>query len=178
MVRKVLIYLVMLIICSCSNTKILADGTKVLSKTYENRKYFNSETDGLIDPNCFYKQIDYYIADSNYKKMRDIGRTQTDVNIQFYNNGCIRILLYKDGNPNNTGRRGVIYMKNNSLKIDTQFSDQNGNISKGTYSVNVQGDKLFLLDNNFLFTRTEYFCKVFEKSEKIPEDWKQYKADW
>ena len=59
----------MLIICSCSNTKILADGTKVLSKTYENRKYFNSETDGLIDPNCFYKQIDYYIADSNYKKI-------------------------------------------------------------------------------------------------------------
>ena len=100
--------------------------------------------------------------------MRDIGRTQTDVNIQFYNNGCIRILLYKDGNPNNTGRRGVIYMKNNSLKIDTQFSDQNGNISKGTYSVNVQGGKLFLLDNNFLFTRTEYFCKVFEKSDEMP----------
>lgn len=178
MVRKIGIYLVLLIIYSCSNTKILGDGTKVLLNKYKNRKYFNSETYNLIDANCFYKEVDCYIADLNYKKIRDIGRTQTDVNIQFYNNGCIRILMYKDGNPKNTGKRGVIYMKNNFLKIDTQFSDQNGNISRGSYSIKVQGDKLYLLDNNFLFTRAEYFCKVFEKSEKIPEFWKQYEADW
>lgn len=86
--------------------------------------------------------------------------------------------MYKESNPEITGRRGVIYFKDSDLKIDTQFSNQSGAISKGTYSLKVEGDKLYLIDDNSWFPKRECICLVFEKSEKIPEDWKKYNADW
>jgi len=76
-----------------------------------------------------------------------------------------------NADPEITGRRGVIYKKNNKIKIDTDF--------KGSYSVKIEGDYIFLLDDNFLVPRDEYICFVYKKSdEKIPEEWKKYPADW
>lgn len=44
-------------------------------------------------------------------------------------------------NPRDSGRRGIIYKKNNSIKIDTQFADETGYFSKGTYTVKIEEDK-------------------------------------
>lgn len=166
-------------ILSCAQTEKLKNGTKVLTKRFNNIDKFDKSILEDINVNYFYKQIDYYMADKNYKKIRDIGK-DVDRKIQFYENGRVRFfsLGMEDPDLRNAGRRGIIYLKNNNLKIDTQFADQDGHISKGAYSVKVEGNKIYLLDDNFLFSRPEYLCYVYEKSEKIPDGWKRYKADW
>ena len=99
--------------------------------------------------------------------------------LQFYENGRVRFLYYMNADPEITGRRGIIYKKNNKIKIDTDFANQGGTISKGSYSVKIEGDYIFLLDDNFLVPRNEYICFVYKKSdEKVPEDWKKYPSDW
>ena len=56
-------------------------------------------------------------------------------------------------------------------------SDRSGNTY--SYSVKIEGDYVFLLDDNFLVPRSEYICFVYKKSdEKIPEDWQKYPSDW
>ena len=46
-------------------------------------------------------------------------------------------------------------------------------------SVKIEGDYIFLLDDNFLVPGSEYICFVYKKSdEKVPEDWKKYPSDW
>ncbi|WNI34717.1 hypothetical protein [Chryseobacterium sp. SG20098] len=181
MVRNILILLgSILFIQSCAQTRKLENGTKVFTKQFKNIDKFNKSILDKIDINHFYKKIDYYMADKNFNKVRDIG-SDVDRKIQFYENGRVRFfsLGEEDPNPENAGRRGIIYMKNNSLKIDTQFANQDGNLSKGTYNVKVVGDKLYLLESNFsIFPPSENICYVYQKSEEIPEDWKQYKADW
>ena len=99
--------------------------------------------------------------------------------LQFYENGRVRFLYYMNADPEITGRRGIIYKKNNKIKIDTDFANQGGTISKGSYSVKIEGDYIFLLDDNFLVPGSEYICFVYKKSdEKIPEEWKKYPAEW
>ncbi|WP_417430973.1 hypothetical protein [Halpernia sp.] len=121
------------------------------------------------------------MADKNFNKIRDIG-SDVDRKIQFYENGRVRFFSFGMVNPNPqiSGKRGIVYLNNNIIKIDSQFADQNGNLFKGTYRLKVEGDKLYLLEegNTLLFNPSEYICYVYQKSEKIPEDWKQYKPDW
>ena len=158
----------------------LVDGRKVIKSKYKNIKYFDANIFNEIDVNFLYKKVDYYMADKNYKKLRDIGK-DVERSIQFYKNGRVRFFSfgYTDPNPEITGRRGIIYKKNGKIKIDTQFANQSGDIFKGTYSVKIEGDYLFLLDDNFLVPRDEYICFVYKKSdERIPEEWNKYKADW
>lgn len=160
-------------------TQTLGDGTKTLLKKYKNREKFNSKIYDLIDNSFFYKEIDSYLVDKHYTKIRQIGNSNISNFLQFYANRSIRFLLHKEPNPEITGRRGVIYFnKGDKLKIDTQFANQGGAISKGTYSVIVEGNKLYLIDDNSWVSRPEYICLVFEKSEKVPEEWKNYKTDW
>lgn len=180
MVEKGLIFLLGLIVYCCSPNYRLADGRKVLKNKCQNIKYFDKTVFNQIDTRYFYKNVDYYMADKNYKKVRDIGK-DVERSIQFYENGRLRFFSFNHINPDPeiTGRRGIIYQKREKIKIDTQFSDEWGRISKGTYSVKIEGDYLFLLDDNFLIPRNEYICFVHKKSdEKIPKDSKKYKADW
>lgn len=164
---------------SCAQTRKLENGRKVLVKKFKNVDQFNTSIFKDIESDYFYKKIDFYMADKNYDKIRDIGK-DVDRKIQFYENGRVRFLSIdkEEPDPEKAGMRGVMYIKNNALKIDTQFANQSGNISKGTYSVKVEGDKLYLLDDHFLVPRSEYICFVYQKAEKIPENWKQYKAEW
>lgn len=164
---------------SCAQSKRLEDGRKVLTKKFKNIDKFNKSIFKDIDVNHFYKKIDYYMADKNYNKIRDIGK-DVDRKIQFYENGRVRFLSFEmnEPNPEKTGMRGIIYLQRGRLKIDTQFANQDGFISKGTYSMKVEGDKLYLLMDDFLIPQSEYICFVYEKAEAIPEIWKQYKADW
>lgn len=180
MVKKIISFACSLIfIQSCTQTKKLKDGTTVLNKKFTNIDKFEKSILEKISVDYFYQKIDYYMADKNFNKIRNIGN-DVDRKIQFYEGGYVRFfsLGTESPNPEDSGRRGIIYEKSNSLKIDTQFSDETGYLSKGTYTVKAEGDKLYLMDNNFLFPRSEYICFVYQKSEKIPEDWKIYKPDW
>ncbi|MDR1876430.1 MAG: hypothetical protein LBQ84_02260 [Flavobacteriaceae bacterium] len=106
---------------TCIPTKELSDGNKVPSKGYKfaNKNKFDSSIYEVIDPNYFYELIDEYLADRNYKKVRDIGTFLTP-NLQFYPNGSVRELrkTYMDPNPDISGNRGIIYKQNNKIKID------------------------------------------------------------
>lgn len=179
MVRVILFILMYFITVSCSSPYYkLADGQKVLKNKYTNIKDFNKTIFNKIDTAYFYKKVDYYIANKNYKKVRDIG-TDVDRTIQFYGNGRVRFFSfnYLDANPEVTGRRGIIYQKRGNIKIDTQFADNWGRVSKGAYSVKIKNDTLFLYDDN-TFLKSEFICMKFVKYEKIPEDWNKYRAEW
>lgn len=164
---------------SCAQSRKLENGRKVLVKKFKNIDKFNKSVFKDIEIDYFYKKTDFYMSDKDYNKIRDIGK---DVNrkIQFYENGRVRFLSIDmdEPDPEKAGMRGVIYSKDNALRIDTQFANQAGHLSQGTYSVKVEGDKLYLLDDHFLIPQSEYICFVYQRSEKIPENWKQYKADW
>jgi len=173
MVKIIITLLLCTILYSCSAPYYrLADGRKVIKSKYKNIKYFDANIFNEIDVNFLYKKVDYYMADKNIS---------IKVFIQFYENGRVRFFSfgYTDPNPEITGRRGIIYKKNGKIKIDAQFGNQSGDVYKGTYSVKIEGDYIFLLDDNFLVPRNEYICFVYKKSdEKIPEEWKKYAADW
>ncbi|MFZ4929933.1 hypothetical protein [Chryseobacterium sp. Mn2064] len=180
MIKKIIVLAFCTVfIHSCAQSRKLENGRKVLVKKFKNIDQFNESIFKDIEADYFYEKIDFYMADKDYNKIRDIGK-DIDRKIQFYKNGRVRFLStdMKQPDPEKGGMRGVIYRRNNALKIDTQFANQAGHISKGTYSVKVEGNKLYLLDNHFLVPRSEYICFVYQKSEKIPENWKHYKADW
>ena len=166
--------------CEIIKSKYLENG---IAKVPYNNKVFKRKNRNLsseIDANFLYKKVNYYMADKNYKKLRDIGK-DVERSIQFYENGRVRFFSfgYTDPNPEITGRRGIIYKKNGKIKIDAQFGNQSGDVYKGTYSVKIEGDYIYLLDDNFLVPRSEYICFVYKKSdEKVPEEWKKYPADW
>ncbi|AKK72620.1 hypothetical protein OK18_08270 [Chryseobacterium gallinarum] len=162
-----------------AQTRRLANGTKVLTKKYKNIDKFNELAYRNIDIDYFYKQIDYYLSDKNFNKKRDYGSNAIR-KIQFYNNGRIRILGMEDPDPENAGMRGIIYLKDNHIRIDTQGASQDGDIFKITFKVKIEGDKIYLLEmpNTLLFQPSEYNCYIYQKAKKIPEDWKKYKADW
>ena len=184
MVRVILIVLLGFVIISCFPSPYyrLADGRKVIKSKYKNIKYFDANIFNEIDVNFLYKKVDYYMADKNYKKLRDIGK-DVERSIQFYKNGRVRFFSfgYTDPNPEITGRRGIIYKKNGKIKIDTQFANQSGDIFKGTYSVKIEGDYIYLqtFKDAFFSEYSESLCFVYKKSdERISADWKKYKADW
>ncbi|MDQ1805748.1 hypothetical protein RAH57_17285 [Chryseobacterium sp. CKR4-1] len=182
MVRNIIIlFCSTIFIYSCAQTRRLENGTKVLVKKFKNIDKFNESILENISTDYFYKKIDYYMADKNFSKIRDVG-SDIDRSLQFYPNGRVRLFGARknDPNPEISGRRGVIYLKNGNLRIDTQGASQDGDIFKITFKVRVEGDKIYLLEvsNALLFEPSEYTCFVYQKSEKIPENWKNYKADW
>ena len=179
MVRVILIVLLGFVVISCFPSPYyrLADGRKVIKSKYKNIKYFDPNIYKSIDINYFYIVESGYLVDNKYKKKRDIDVAKYV--LQFYENGRVRFLYYMNADPEITGRRGIIYKKNNKIKIDTDFANQGGTISKGSYSVKIEGDYIYLLDDNFLVPGSEYICFVYKKSdERIPEDWQKYPSDW
>ena len=178
MVKIIITLLLCTILYSCSAPYYkLLEGKKVLKNKYKNIKYFDPNIYKSIDINYFYIVESGYLVDNKYKKKRDIDVAKYV--LQFYENGRVRFLYYMNADPKKTGRRGIIYKKNNKIKIDTDFANQGGTISKGSYSVKIEGDYIFLLDDNFLVPGSEYICFVYKKSdEKVPEEWKKYPSDW
>ena len=93
MVKIIITLLLCTILYSCSAPYYrLADGRKVIKSKYKNIKYFDANIFNEIDVNFLYKKVDYYMADKNYKKLRDIGK-DVERSIQFYKNGRVRFLV-------------------------------------------------------------------------------------
>lgn len=185
MVNKILINLCILtILSSCIPTERTVSGHKIPTKKFDfkNKNKFTIGIYDVINPNHLYRLTDMYFTDNNFVKMRGgifDGLVQI---LQFYPNGAARMFPqnYMNPDPNIIGDRGVIYKKNNWLKIDLTSSDQDGSLFIQSYKIKVEKDKLYLLEegNTFLFNPSEYICYVFEKSEKVPDDWKKFSADW
>lgn len=137
------------------------------------KKFYN-----LIDDHFLYQKIDSYFVDKNYVKTRPIENSKTPYFLQFYPNGRVRFIQTKEPDPNITGKRGVIYLRGDMIKLDTQFFNQGGALSRGTYNVKIVGDKLYLYDDNSLIKSREFICQVFIKSERVPENWKKFNISW
>lgn len=168
-----------ILVQSCSQTRRLQDGQKILVSKYRNIDKFDNTIFKLIDKDYFYVETDYYACDKNFKKkIRDFG-SYTTRNMQFYDNGRIRIFGHKKPDPEITGRRGIAYINKKEIFLDTQGASQDGDIFKMTYKIKVDGDKIFMREASYtLFGTSEKSCYVYQKSEKVPENLKQYKADW
>lgn len=176
-----ILFSISLFLNSCAQTTKLTNGTKVLTKKFKNINKFDASTLKNIDINYFYEKVDFYMADKNFNKIREIG-SDTNRKIQFYKNGRVRFfsLGIEDANPQNAGRRGIIFKRDNSLLINSQTANQDGDLSVGTYKVKVLGEKIYLLDipSTLFFKPSEYICYEYVKTYKIPEDWKKYSTDW
>ncbi|MDY3391973.1 hypothetical protein PG608_12240 [Riemerella anatipestifer] len=150
MVRNIIILIsVFSVVLSCSQTRRLQNGTKVLTKKYKNIDKFDKSIFEKIDTDYFYQKVDYYMANKNFQKVRDIGK-DVDRKIQFYDNGRVRFfsLGMESPNPEDSGMRGIIYKKNNRLKIDYQSADQDGSMFISTYTIKVDNDLIYLLENS------------------------------
>ena len=146
-----------------------------------NNKIFNRKNRNLpkeIDTNYIYDLVAVGYCDKNFEQTRE-SSVLVAYYIQFYNNGAVRFINYLEPNPERSGNRGVFYIRNEKMFVDKfgLSSDRSGNTY--SYSVKIEGDYVFLLDDNFLVPRNEYICFVYKKSdEKIPEDWQKYPSDW
>ncbi|WP_133638754.1 hypothetical protein [Sphingobacterium paludis] len=175
---------VCIFLCSCYATKRLPDGTKVLSKKYKNIDKFDPFIYSQIDPNYFYKQVEVYKTGKSYKDVMGYWRGPSSRRLQFYDGGYIRILVdnqKESPDPDLSGKRGIIYMKNQDIRIDRDTADQDGTLQKQTLKVIVKGDKIYLVERLFGMSwgwSSNPMCYVFQKAEKVPEEWKQYKPDW
>lgn len=160
-------------------SKKLNDGSTVVPHNYKfkNIIYFEKSVYNDIDINYLYERKYSYRSDNNFN---DIGGEISDVKrmIQFYPDGHIRLFSFNNvsPDPNQTGMRGIIYMRNNKIKIDEQFAYQGGGLYIGTVDVKIEDGKVYILYNHH--RNSESKCDVYQKSEKIPEEWKKYKADW
>ena len=139
----------------------------------------NRNLSSEIDANYVYEQVGSYNVDSQLKKIQKTESPGLHY-IQFYENGVVRFLYYLEPNPDISGIRGVFYIKNKRMYIDEFGMTSDRSLTIYTYKVKVEGDTIYLLEmpNTLLFKPSEYICYVYKKSEKIPEEWKKYKADW
>jgi len=62
------------------------------------------------------------------------------------------------------------------MLIEIPVGQGGGGIYIATLSVKIEGDKIYILHDHTFNDVME--CEVYEKWEKIPEDWKKYKPDW
>jgi len=128
--------------------------------------------------------VESYTAGKSYKDVVGSFNTSAHLKLQFYEGGYVRILstfVKKSPDPEVSGMRGVIYKKKQDIRIDTQSADQDGTLQKQTLDVIVEGDRIYLVERLFGMSwgwSSNPLCFVYEKAEKVPEDWKQYKPDW
>lgn len=147
---------------------------------FRNKKYFSQEIIKNIDIQYIYELQGCYYSDSNFNKLGDhyfMGAYY----IQFYDNGCYREMDYLEPNPAKTKMStiGIFYLRKQKIYVDKLGVSSDRSKMIYTYKVKTKGDYIYLLDEpKSLFKPSGYICKVYKKYYKIPEEWKQYKADW
>jgi hypothetical protein len=183
--NKVIIVLLFICFSSCGiKTRYLrVDSGKVPVKGYvfKNRIYFNDTIFKSINFTHLYKLKDSYYCDSNMNKIENKKNQYSNwiLILQFYKNGNIRRFAEKFSSPDpeKEGNRGIVYTKNKQIYIDICEAISNNVMVINTYRINIKGDVLILKSEN-PGARYAPSCFVFEKSDKLPDDWNSYKADW
>jgi hypothetical protein len=194
MVNKYLSLLVVFFLSSCFSIKLfdnpflgfsikdkeLEDGSIVPAVyRYKNIKYFDESIYQEIDINHLYTRKYEYIADAKFNYLKDDYQEGISRTIQFYPDGHVRMFSFDKTNPDpeKAGRRAVIYKKKDKIFIDETYGFEGSDITICTISTKIIDGKLYILhDSDFL--KSKYRCEVYEKGEKIPDSWKQYKPDW
>lgn len=173
------------IVSSCAPTRRLRDGQKILKRQYRNIDKFDPSIYELIDTNYFYQKVGTCYADRKVRNIKDFKRKESRLRIKFYPGGYLRFLAFsgkpEGPDPEDSGERGVVYKKGEEIKIDTQFAGQGGTLQRATFKVIVEGDKIYLVQKLFGMSwgwSSNPTCDVYQKAEKVPEDWKKYKPDW
>ncbi|MFC0343432.1 MULTISPECIES: hypothetical protein [Epilithonimonas] len=170
MVKKVFSLVVLFFIFGCGQryTKTGDGRLKAPRPDYKfkNADKFNASIYKQIDTNAYYEMIDVFWSNGKYEKLG--SHTYPPSALQFYNNGYLRRVDITKINTdyNYSGHRGVIYLdKNGNLKIDLfQGISQDGSVGIVTYSVKIEGDKIYMLSprHNF-FNGNDRVCYVYEK---------------
>ncbi|WP_185226179.1 hypothetical protein [Chryseobacterium indologenes] len=181
MVKKILALTILCYLFNgCVSGQKLGDGTKVPEKGYKfkNKEKFNSEIYRTIDLNYFYELEYSYYSDLNFGEKGEAWPEKWVKILQFYPKGQVREYAHKFSNKdvNITGNRGIIYEKGNILYIDMYGAISDGEMKILTFKLKIENNKIFMRENSSFGGVS--LCRVFNKSGKIPEDWKQYTADW
>lgn len=183
----------MLTLLSCNVKTRLLDNNKTRVPTddyvFGNRSLFNPDLLKEIDTEAIYEEIYSYLSQKdtfipvskqkNYNVMAQAGY------YRFHANGCVNFFILekdfdaaqqqKNIHPEYNGNRGILYQKDNQLKMDMFVIKSYGlqpNYGLITHVIETKGDTLFeksMKDPNSV--------KVFAK-RKLSSVGKAYQADW
>ena len=138
---------------------MLSCGVCLDSVKLNNIKYFRAELLNDISTDEYYREIQLYYSNRNFEKIKDLSSESYRV-LRFQKDGYVissksKITLkYEYG--------GVLYKKNNQVYIDLIEGTQDGCPTINRYKVKIVGDKLYLLEDNFLIN-FERVCYVYQK---------------
>lgn len=123
-----------------------------------NIKYFNNDLLKTIDTVGYYQCTGIYFSDENYKIITELSNGTARI-LKFKSNGYIE---FSGGTPNHNGYNGILYFKNDQLKIDLIGGTSDGGKILRTYNLKIEGNKLHLLEDN-LFMRRELIYYIYER---------------
>ena len=186
--NKIIIFIITIIFFNCSipSYRLLQDGDKVPKQGYKFKKSnkFDPSIYDKIDPNYLYICIEEYTSGNNFKELSPKEKSNWPFIYQFYSNGSVRRMtkFSVDKDPNCKGNRGVVYKnKRGNICIDMYDGVGDGFMQIVSYKVRIEDEKLYIMENigdfAFLMGQTTQ-CLIFQKWKEVPQEWKQYTADW
>lgn len=136
---------------------------------FKNADKFDNSIYKQIDANAYYELVDVFWSNSKYEKLGN--HTYPPSALQFYINGYLRRVRLDKINTDYdySGHRGVIYLdKNRNVKIDLfQGISQDGSVGIVTYSIKIEGEKIYMLAPRKSFINgNDRVCYVYKKREK------------
>lgn len=145
---KILVFFLILFYGKCMSS----------AQTLRNIKYFNKDILKIIDTIGYYQCIGIYFSDKNYKIITEL-RNETSRILKFKGNGYIESNTVK---PNREGYNGILYSKNDKLKIDLIGGASDGSKIIRSYKLKIEGNRLHLLEDN-PFMGSELIYYIYER---------------
>jgi hypothetical protein len=153
---------------------------------YVNKNKFNKSLLNLFDTAVVYEEFN---KEKNILERFNFCQScqKRYLVYRFYPNGCFNVFAFEKDklplieriNPNFSGGRGVYYLEKNEIKFD-EFSaiDQFYNIGKITGTFKVNGDTIFVRqDDRKGLDAQSYSTEIYIK-RKLPKEYFTFKADW
>lgn len=193
MVKAIVSVLLIFTLFSCNvETRYLENNkTKVPTdnQVFGNRSLFDSKTVEAIDTEAVYEEIYSYLSQkdnfiSNGKQKNYNTQAQASY-YRFYANGAVNFFILqkdfdavreqKNIDPNYNGSRGILYQKEDKLKIDLFTIKSYGlkpNYGLVTHLIEIKGDTLFEKS-----IKDPSSVRVYAKRKLTPMA-SAYRADW
>lgn len=138
---------------------LLSCGINLNSQNLKNIKYFESDILKQIDTVGYYQCVNIYFADNHYNIKRELNNDYKRI-LKFKNNGYIESNALSS---NKEGYSGVIYMKNQKIKIDIIGGTSDRSKIIRTYKLKIEGNKLHLLEESAVINELIYYVYELKK---------------
>ena len=188
MVNKIICLIILLMFLSCGLPYRRLDngnGNKVPKEnyTFRNQNKFNSTLyNEAVDTSYFYALLSIYGCDKKFAYIVNarMEKDPTKRVLQFYKNGQVRLMNinFMKPSPEIEGSRGIVYFKKKEMYFDFFWSGSDHNMRISTSRIKINGDTLIMRQEDFFGLNKTGTCWTGKKENKIPENYKEFKANW